>query len=152
MSIEHIQPSGLFRVQGMSHVVVATGRTAYIAGQGAYDEEFQLVGRGDLFTQALQAFSNLCVALQAVGATPQKVVSSTIYIVDLTPEKTEVLVQAMSQALDGEPFPPNASTLVGVTQLAYPEMLIEISAIAVFGAPTESDQTTKYVATQGAGG
>ncbi len=135
MNIEHIQPRGLFQVQGMSQVVVATGRTAYIAGQGSYDENFQLVGRGDLFKQALQVFSNLRIALEAVSATPQNVVSSTIYIVDLTPEKTELLVRAMGQALDGEPFPPNASTLVGVTQLAYPEMLIEISAIAVLGDP-----------------
>lgn len=120
MSIEHVQPAGLFQAQGMSHVVVATGRTAYIAGQGAYDENFQLVGRGDLFTQTLQAFTNLRLALQAVGATPQQVVASTIYIVDLTAEKTDVLVQAMGQALAGEPFPPNASILAGVTQLAFP--------------------------------
>ncbi len=138
MIIEHLQPSGLFPAQGMSHVVVATGRTAYIAGQGAYDENFQLVGRGDLFTQSLQVFSNLRAALQAVGATPQQIVASTIYIVDLTAEKTDTLVRAMGQALDGEPFPPNASTLVGVTQLAYAEMLVEISAIAVLGDPTES--------------
>jgi len=140
MAIEHLQPAGLFQAQGMSHVVVASGRTAYIAGQGAYDENFQLTGRDDLFTQALQAFSNLRIALQAVGATPQQIVASTIYIVDLTADKTEILVQAMGQALDGEPFPPNASTLVGVTQLAYPEMLIEISAVAALGDPAESAQ------------
>ncbi len=138
MAIEHVQPAGLFPAQGMSHVVVAAGRTAYIAGQGAYDENFQLVGKGDLFTQTLQAFSNLRFALQAVGATPQQVVASTIYIVGLTAEKTEILVQAMGEALDGAPFPPNASTLVGVTQLAYPEMLIEISAIAALGEPADS--------------
>lgn len=138
MGIEHVQPAGLFQAEGMSQVVVATGRTAYIAGQGAYDENFQLVGRGDLFTQALQAFSNLRVALEAVGATPQQVVASTIYVVDLTAEKTDVLVRAMGQAIDGKPFPPNASTLVGVTQLAYPEMLIEISAIAALEDSIES--------------
>ena len=146
MNIEHIQPRGLFQAEGMSHVVVATGRTAYIAGQGAYDEQFQLVGRGDLFKQALQAFSNLRIALQAVGATPQSVVSSTIYIVDLTPEKTELLVRAMGQALDGEPFPPNAATLVGVTQLAYPEMLIEISAIAVLADPVQPGRASAHPA------
>ena len=49
----------------------------------------------------------------------------------------------MGQALDGEPFPPNASTLVGVTQLAYPEMLIEISAIAVLGDPAAVNRDQK---------
>lgn len=130
MGIKHIQPAGLFQAEGMSHVVVATGRTAYIAGQGPYDEHFQLVGAGDLFRQTLQAFKNLRLALEAVGASPRQVVSSTIYVVGLTAESTDLFVRAMNQALDGEPFPPNASTLVGVTQLAYPEMLIEISAIA----------------------
>jgi enamine deaminase RidA (YjgF/YER057c/UK114 family) len=32
---------------------------------------------------------------------------------------------------DGEPFPPNASSLIGVARLGHPEMLVEISAIAV---------------------
>lgn len=134
MSVEHIQPDGLFPAHGMSHVVVASGRMAYIAGQGAFDRNFRLVGEGDLFTQTIQSFRNLCIALDAVDASPHQVVSMTIYIVRLTAEKTDVFVQAMQQALDGKPFPPNASTLVGVSQLAYPEMLIEISAIAALDA------------------
>ena len=55
MSVEHIQPDGLFPAQGMSHVVVASGRMAYIAGQGAFDRNFRLVGEGDLFTQTIQS-------------------------------------------------------------------------------------------------
>src|SRR5690625_2614442 len=43
MSIEHIQPEGLFALDSMSQVVVTRGRQVYIAGQGAYDANFQLV-------------------------------------------------------------------------------------------------------------
>lgn len=132
MTVEHVQPQGLFSAQGMgmSHVVVSAGRLAHIAGQGAYNERFELVGAGDYFAQTVQAFNNLKLALAAVGATPDKVVSSTFYIAGLTAEVTETFVRAMNEALDGNPFPPNASTLVGVQQLAYPEMLVEIAAVA----------------------
>lgn len=132
MSIEHVQPSGLFQAEGFSQVVVGTGRRlAFIAGQGAYDAQFQLVGRGDHFAQAVQAFRNLAAALEALGAGPERIVSSTMYVVGLTPEVLGRFTSAMSQAFDGRPFPPNASTLVGVEKLAFPEMLVEISAIAL---------------------
>lgn len=132
MAIEHVQPAGLFETQGagMSHVVISQGRLAHIAGQGAYNEYFQLVGAGDYFAQTVQAFTNLKLALAGAGAAPENVVSSTFFIVGLTGEVTETFVKAMNQALGGQPFPPNASTLVGVQSLAYPEMLVEISAVA----------------------
>lgn len=132
MTIEHVQPPGLFRAEGFSQVVVGTGRRiAFIAGQGAYDEQFRLVGAGDHRAQAAQAFRNLVKALDALGATPAQVVSSTMYIVGLTPAVLEQFSGAMNEALDGKPFPPNAATMVGVEKLAFPEMLVEISAIAL---------------------
>ncbi|MGD9598457.1 MAG: RidA family protein [Steroidobacteraceae bacterium] len=132
MTIEHVQPAGLFKAEGFSQVVVGTGsRLAFIAGQGAFDAQFNLIGPGDHFAQARQAFRNLATALRALGATPDQVVSSTLYVVGLTPAVLERFTSAMSQALDGQPFPPHAATLVGVERLAYPEMLVEISAIAM---------------------
>lgn len=132
MSIEHVQPPGLFKAEGFSQVVVGTGRRlAFIAGQGAYDAQFNLIGRGDHFAQAVQAFRNLATALDALGATPAQVVSSTMYVVGLTPETLGRFTSAMSQALDGRPFPPNAATLVGVERLALPDMLVEISAVVL---------------------
>ncbi|MBK7251883.1 MAG: RidA family protein [Gammaproteobacteria bacterium] len=132
MTIEHVQPPGLFKAEGFSQVVVGTGRRlAFIAGQGAYDAQFQLVGRGDHYAQAVQAFRNLTTALEALGAGPAQIVSTTLYVVGLTPEVLERFTAAMNHALDGRPFPPNAATMVGVERLAFPEMLIEISAIAL---------------------
>ena len=44
MAIEHINPKGLFHMEGFTQVVAATGaRTIYIAGQGAFDKEFKLI-------------------------------------------------------------------------------------------------------------
>jgi enamine deaminase RidA (YjgF/YER057c/UK114 family) len=131
MAVKHVNPDTLFKLPGFSQIVVASpGRLAFIAGQGPFDPEFRLVGGTDLFAQTVQAFQNLKAALAAVGATPADVVSSNFYIVGLDGERTDIFVEAMNAALDGKPFPPNASTLVGVTRLGHPDMLVEISAVA----------------------
>ncbi len=131
MAVEHVNPDTLFRLPAFSQIVVAPpGRLAFIAGQGPFDPDFNLVGGGDLFAQTVQAFRNLKAALAAVGATPTDVVSTTFYIVNLDTERTDTFVAAMNAALDGQPFPPNASTMVGVTRLGEARMLVEISAVA----------------------
>lgn len=131
MSVTHINPPELLASSGFSQVVVAPpGKLAFIAGQGAFDCNYTLVGGHDLYAQTVQAFRNLTLALTAVGATPADVVSTTMYVVGLDEGKTATFVKAMEAALDGKCFPPNASTIVGVTQLGDPRMLVEISAIA----------------------
>ena len=132
MAIEHLKPQGLMPAQGYVQAILASGgRTVYVAGQGAYDAKGRLVGRGDHAAQARQAFRNVAAALAAAGARPEHVVKATMYVVGLTDAVLAGFTQAMNDALDGKPFPPTASTLVGVERLAYPEMLIEIDAIAV---------------------
>jgi 2-iminobutanoate/2-iminopropanoate deaminase len=130
MAVEHVNPDTLFRLPAFSQIVVAPpGRLAFIAGQGPFDPDFNLIGGDDLFAQTVQAFQNLKAAL-TVGATPADVLSTTFYIVNLDTERTDIFVAAMNAALDGQPFPPNASTMVGVTRLGDARMLVEISAVA----------------------
>ena len=132
MPIEHLAPPGLMPARGYVQAIVASGgRTVYVAGQGAYDAQGRLVGRGDHAAQTRQAFRNVAAALAAAGARAEHVVKATIYVVGLTDEVLAGFARAMDDALDGKPFPPTASTLVGVERLAYTEMLIEIDAIAV---------------------
>jgi len=131
MAVQHVNPETLFRLPAFSQIVVAPpGRLAFIAGQGPFDPAFQLVGGDDLKAQTIQAFRNLKTALSAVGATPADVLSTTFYVVDLDEAKTGEFIAGMNMALDGQPFPPNASTLVGVTRLGHPAMKVEISAVA----------------------
>jgi enamine deaminase RidA (YjgF/YER057c/UK114 family) len=136
MSIQHVNPKGLLEMAAaFSQVVTAApGRLVFVAGQGAYDAHGKLVGAGDYYAQSKQAFRNLRTALAAVGAEPTHVVASTMYVKDLHAEALGAFARGMNDALDGKPFPPNASTLVGVQSLAYPEMLVEVSAIAVLPA------------------
>ena len=57
MSVEHINPEGLFSLPAVSQVVTADtgGRIACIAGQGAFDADFKIVGDGDVGAQTKQA-------------------------------------------------------------------------------------------------
>jgi enamine deaminase RidA (YjgF/YER057c/UK114 family) len=132
MSKAHINPDGLIKNEGFSQVVKATGSTTiYIAGQGAFDGDGQLVGEDDYRAQTIKVFQNLALALDAAGASPADVVSSTMYVKNLDNDSVRAFVSGMMSSLEGTPFPPNASTLVGVQALADPRMLVEVSAIAV---------------------
>jgi len=131
MPIEHINPSTLPDAQGYVHVVKASGGTTlYIAGQGSYDVDGNLVGRNDHYAQFKQAFTNLRNALAAVGAGPEHVVKATFYVVDSTEAILGDLIRGMNDALEGK-FLLTASTFIGVERLAFDEMLVEVDAIAV---------------------
>lgn len=124
---EHINPDGLFKMDSFSQVVTTEAqKTIYIAGQGAFDKDFNLQGDSDYYHQTLQALQNLETALAAAGARPADVVSSTFYVVNLSNDA----LAGFSKALSESGFPPNASTMVGVAALAMPGMLVEISATA----------------------
>lgn len=132
MEIERQNPDGLFALEGFTQIVTTqnAGKVAYIAGQGAFDADFNLVGAGDLHAQTVQAFQNLRTAVESLGGHVGNIVSTTMYLVEITPQKVEIFARAMAKALDGEPFPPNASSMIGVQGLAAEGMLVEISAVA----------------------
>ncbi len=135
MPNDPINPNSLFKTPGFHQAVACThnkgSKTIYVAGQGAYDAEMNLVGVGDYRAQTVKAFQNLALVLSEAGATPSDVVSSHMFVVGLNAKSTEQFILGMNEALDGQPFPANASSLIGVEALAYHEMLVEISAVAV---------------------
>lgn len=131
VTIERINPAELIAPTGYTQVVrVAGGTTIYIAGQGAYTADHELVGPGDHYAQSKQAFTNVVHALRAAGATFDDVVKATYLVVDLTPAALEGFGRAMSEVLGSDVGQP-AATLIGVDALAYPEMLVEFEVIAV---------------------
>ena len=127
----YINPPGLVKPNGYTHVVVAPdGRTVYVAGQVAFDSTGQLVGAGDFKTQADRVYQNLRRALVSVGGSLEDVVKTTTYITDLknVPTLREVRAQ---YARSGRP---PANTLLVVSSLARPELLIEVEAVAILRA------------------
>ena len=127
-----LNPDTLSKPPGYTHVVDMAGpaRIIYIAGQLALDRSGKMVGVGDFRAQAIQVFENLKSALAAVGASFNDVVKTNTYVLDMAhrPILREVRETYLNKAA------PPASTLVGVTALAYPEALIEIEAIALLPA------------------
>jgi enamine deaminase RidA (YjgF/YER057c/UK114 family) len=123
---EFINPPGLTRPTGYTHVVVsADGRTAYIAGQVAFDSTGKVVGVGDFQAQAEQVFANLRRALASVGASFGDVVKTTTFLADL--KNLPALRDTRARYFD--PTHPPANTLVPVTTLARPDLLLEIEAV-----------------------
>jgi len=132
MPKEYVNPNSLFpSVQhGFSQVVVASGRKmVFISGQTAWDIKKKIVGGDSLLEQARQALRNVQAAIEATGGTLKDIVSLRIYIVNYEPENAEAVGIALQEFFSSEN--PPASTWIGVSALAVPELLIEIEAIAV---------------------
>lgn len=129
MNPQFIDPSELSVSPNYSQVaVVPAGRTVHVSGQVALDSTGAVVGASDLHAQAVQVFENLHAALSAAGASFGNLVKVTIYVVDLNPDKAKVVREVRSQYLPHGYKP--ASTMVGVTALVHPELLLEVEAIA----------------------
>ena len=90
-----------------------------------------LIGAGDYRVKTIKAFQNVAVALHAAGAGPKDIVSSTLHIKGLSTEVSQEIMEAMTVALEGKPFPAHAFNMIGVDMLADPRILIEVSAVAV---------------------
>ena len=124
----YLNPPSLTKPNGYTHVVVAPdNRTVYLAGQVALDSTGQLVGGGDFKAQAQRVYENLRRALTSVGGSLDDVVKTTTFITDLKnlPTLREVRAQVSRSG-----HPP-ANTLVVVSSLARPELMIEVEAVAV---------------------
>ena len=127
---ERINPAGLNRPRGCTHVVTTRGgKQVFVSGQVALDAEGNLVGKGDLKTQADKAFENLRVALEAAGASFADVVKLNTYVVGLKPQHLAALSEVRALHLGEAALP--ACTLLGVQALAREGLLIEVEAVAV---------------------
>lgn len=126
--VEFKNPSELSKPNGYSHVVIVNqGRLIFVSGQTGMDKDGKMAD--DFAAQAKQAFTNVKVALAAVGAKPADVVKINYFVVGLNHEKLVALREARDSIIDGE-HPP-ASTLAGVEALFRDDAQIEIEAEAV---------------------
>lgn len=107
---------------------VRVGNQVFVAGTTATDEQGTIVGRGDAYAQTAQALKNVERALRQAGASLSDVVRTRLFVRDIA--AWEQVGRAHGEVFrDIRP----ASTMVEVSGLVDPEMLVEIEADAVIG-------------------
>lgn len=117
-------PSG----RGFNKAVVQhAGRIIHLTGQVAWDEDENLVGKGDVRQQARQCFANIIAVLQAVGGTLEDLVSITTYFTDRA--QLPIIQEVRNEFLDPATAP--ASTSVMVAGLGHEDFLVELTPVAV---------------------
>jgi len=124
--VRHHNASSVSTPPGYTHAVQAGG-LLFVSGQIGLDEQGELVGPGDIGEQTRQALRNLGAVLAAAGAGFADIVKLTYFVRDVT------AVDAVRAARDEfiDTANPPASTLVEVSGLFRPDLLVEVEAVAV---------------------
>lgn len=115
-------PSGHFS-QG---IIASPGRMVFISGMTARDADGRVVGPGDIEAQTHRVCENLKHAVSAAGGTLDDIVRVDVFVRNI--EHFDAIHRVRRQYFD---TPAPASTLLEVSKMVSPEMLIEINAIAV---------------------
>jgi enamine deaminase RidA (YjgF/YER057c/UK114 family) len=111
---------------------VRVGDTVYVSGQVGIDQNAKPAS--GLEAQARLVFQNLKAVLEKAGAQPRHIVHLQLFVVDPGQaggsllQKLEVVFKAKKEAM---PECKAAATGVRVAELAFPELMLEVQAIAV---------------------
>jgi reactive intermediate/imine deaminase len=107
-------------------VEVPAGRTVYISGQVAMDAEGNVVGEGDIKAQTERVLENVAIVLDEAGGGLEDVVKVTVFITDMGMYDG---IHEVRRRYFSEPYP--ASSMVEVSALIDPRLLVEVEAVAV---------------------
>ncbi len=101
------------------------GGLIFLSGQASIDGSGAIVGEDDFDLQLGQTMANIARVLDASGSDMSKIVKVTIYLRDMA--NFPKIVEARRRYFT-PPYP--ADTIVEVSSLALPELLVEIDVIA----------------------
>lgn len=112
---------------------VRAGEWVMVSGTTGLDPNGQLVGKGQIYVQARQAIDNIAAALGRLGLGLDRVVRTRVFVTAL--DRFADLARAHQEMFGTAP---PVSTVVQVTRLVHPDMLVEIEADAYAGATAAS--------------
>ena len=129
MAIKRGNPPGLKNVRATvyNHYVRVDQPKSmiFVSGQVARDSEGNAVGQGSMLEQTRQCLRNIQKNLEAAGASMSDVVWTTVYTTDIR-EFKQIVAAREEFFRDNLP----TSTMVEVSHLADPGLLVEITVIA----------------------
>jgi len=107
--------------------VSGSGSTLYLAGYGAFQDDAGKSYAGDFDGQVRLSFERIRQTLSKAGGTLANIVTMTVFITDMA--NGTRFTQLRKEFFQQDHYP--ASALIGIKELARPEMMVEIQAVAV---------------------
>ena len=119
-------PAPMRRGAYSSGIEAPAGRTVYVSGQVSLDAGGNVVGEGDVGLQTETVLEHVKTVVEEAGGGMEDIVKVTVFITDMGLYDE---IHEVRRRYFREPYP--ASSMVEVSALIDPRLLIEIEAVAV---------------------